>query len=301
MFQLNQLRCFVAVGTELNFRRAAERLNMTQPPLTRQIQALEASLGVMLFERNGRSVSFTAAGERFYLEAQDILRRAESAALAANLVAKGATGAAAVGCFAFATVTLMPTIMERMAALHPGVSIALREMTTTDQLEALSSRIIDLGILRYPQKVGQVNLERIGSDSFALVLHRDHALAQKSQQLTLDDISDQPFIMYSPSAGWHSHGIINGLLIERNLRPDIIQYLDSSQTVLAMVNAGIGVALVPKSGKVFKFDNVVWRDIEMPDHARLETYLAWNTPALENPAVRLMRDVILDCAESFRT
>ena len=150
MFELAQLRCFTTVATELNFRRAAERLNMTQPPLSRQIQLLEHSLGVELFSRNTRSVALTAAGRAFFIEAQALLERAQQATIAARRFAEGDIGSVTISFVGSAVYEFLPKVIAEARLNQPNVKVALTEMNTFQQHEALRARRIDLGIVRAP-------------------------------------------------------------------------------------------------------------------------------------------------------
>jgi DNA-binding transcriptional LysR family regulator len=276
----------------MNFRRAAMRLNMTQPPLTRQIQLLEHELRVKLLERSGRTVQFTAAGAHFYLEAQDVLRRAETAAQSARRIGSGECGSVSVGCFAYANVVVMPTVVVRAQTLHPHLNITLREMGSIDQSQALASGTIDLGIMRYPKNIPSVRVERVLCEKIVLAVHRDHPLAVRNE-IGFPDLNGQRFLMYSAGAGWYSHGIINGLLTGRNSRPNVVQHVDSTLAILSMVNSGFGVALVPQSAQAMKFESVVLREIELPKESRIETYIGWVDGALKKPAVRKLHDIVL--------
>lgn len=150
MFELAQLRCFTTVATELNFRRAAERLNMTQPPLSRQIQLLEHHLGVELFTRSTRSVALTAAGRAFFIEAQNLLQQAQQAAEAAKRFAKGDIGSVTISFVGSAVYEFLPKVIAEARLKQPQVKIVLAEMNTYQQHEALRARRIDLGIVRSP-------------------------------------------------------------------------------------------------------------------------------------------------------
>ncbi|RWR27082.1 LysR family transcriptional regulator [Sinirhodobacter populi] len=280
----------------MNFRRAAARLNMTQPPLTRQIQLLEHELGVKLLERSGRNVQFTTAGAHFYLEAQDVLRRAETAAQSARRIESGECGSVSVGCFAFANAVVMPQVLIRAQQMLPQLTINLREMGSIDQSQALASGLVDLGIMRYPRNTRSVRLERILCEKIMLAVPRNHPLALRSKA-GLMDLNDQPFVMYSAGAGWYSHGIINGLLTEQNIRPCIVQHVDSTLAILAMVNAGLGLALVPQSAASFGFDNVTILPVELPKETRIETYIGWHEGRLENPAVLRVKEMIVGLNE----
>ena len=148
MLEISQLRCFVAVGEELHFRRAAERLNMTQPPLSRQIRLLEHQVGTALLERTNRVVRFTAAGRAFFPEAARILRLAEEAAATARRIARAEGGPFAVGFTASFGYGLLPEIVRRLHRRVPGISLTLKEMVTGAQLEALDAGQLDVGLLR---------------------------------------------------------------------------------------------------------------------------------------------------------
>ena len=150
MFELSQLRCFVAAAEELHFGRAALRLNMTQSPLSRQIQLLERILDVTLLERTSRQVSLTPAGRVFLIEARRIVRLAESAQLSARRVAKGDAGKVAIGFTAVSGYNLVPQIVAQARAALPNIDLELREMVTTDQVDALLTGLIDIGFVRPP-------------------------------------------------------------------------------------------------------------------------------------------------------
>jgi DNA-binding transcriptional LysR family regulator len=158
MFELSQLRCFVAAAEELHFGRAAQRLNMTQSPLSRQIQLLERILDVTLLERTSRTVSLTPAGRVFLIEARRIVRLAESASLSARRVAKGDAGKVAIGFTAVSGYTLVPQIVAQARASLPNIELELREMVSTDQTDALLTGLIDIGFVR-PRWCGR-NLKR---------------------------------------------------------------------------------------------------------------------------------------------
>src|SRR6516165_2250826 len=148
MFEISQLRCFVAVGEELHFGRAAQRLNLTQPPLSRQIRLLEHQVGTQLLERTSRVVRLTAAGKAFFPDAARILRLAEEAASTAQRIAKGEKGSIAIGFTAAFGYGVLPEIVRRLRERAPGISLTLKEMVTGSQLEALHSGQLDVGLMR---------------------------------------------------------------------------------------------------------------------------------------------------------
>src|ERR1700745_3715558 len=150
MFDLNQLRCFVTVAEELHFGRAAARLNMTQPPLSRQIQVLEHVIDAPLLERTSRSVKLTPAGRSFLPEARRILKLAETASQVARRIALGKTGSLKIGYTAAASYGFLPDLISACRARLPEVDFSLKEMVSGEQLEALATGQIDAGLLRPP-------------------------------------------------------------------------------------------------------------------------------------------------------
>ena len=148
MFELSQVRCFVAVAEELHFGRAAARLNMTQPPLSRQIQILERILGVKLLQRGNRLVRLTPAGQSFLTEARLILKLTESAALLARRVAEGKAGSVNIGFTAASSYSYVPELVAACRQQLPDVELILKEMVSGDQLKRLGAGEIDIGLLR---------------------------------------------------------------------------------------------------------------------------------------------------------
>ncbi|SMO93459.1 LysR family transcriptional regulator [Paracoccus laeviglucosivorans] len=292
MFELNQLRSFVAIATEMSFRRAAETLNMTQPPLTRQIQLLERDIGVELFDRSGRAIRLTEAGRRFLPEAQDLLRRAEAAALSARRAQSGQEGSVILGFVPVVALGLLPVVIAAVRKSLPGVDLVLREMLTIDQAEALPAGQIDLGLMRLPRDTSRLHVSRIVREPYVLALPRDHPMADKPQ-FSLQDLHGQDFIMYAPSNGWYSYEMLNSMFLTEGVRPNFVQFLGQSITLLSLVNASEGIALVPDSSRHILFPNVVLRPIELPSHAISEYYLGWSRALSPAAAVMRVRDELL--------
>ena len=262
MFELSQLRCFVAVAEELNFGRAAARLNMTQPPLSRQIQLLEHHVGTRLLERSSRLVRLTAAGRGFLPEAARILRLADEAAVTARRMAAGAAGALAVGFTASVGYRLLPLLVKQLRARCPGLHLTLREMVTSAQLEALDARQIDLGLLRPP--VEHRDLVALPCLSEPLVLALPEAAAHDwPRRPTLKTLHRRPFLMYSPFEARYFHHLVDGLLERAGVAPDVVEYVTQIHSMLALVRAGLGVALVPESASMLRPEGVVYRPIRI--------------------------------------
>jgi DNA-binding transcriptional LysR family regulator len=297
MFELKQLRCFVAVASEMNFHRAAKRLHMTQPPLSRQIQILEQEIGVQLIDRSGRSIRLTAAGNRFFVEAQDLLRRAEEAALSTRAAASGLEGSVTLGFVPISTLNLLPRIMPSLEARMPDVRIMLREMLTLQQIEALNSGRHDLGILRAPRKRGAVPIRRLLREDYYLAMHESHPFCERSA-LILSDLNDQNLLMYSPSEGWYGYDIFNSIFTTHDVRPRFVQYFGETLTMLSLVNVGSGLALVSESAQQLGFSAVRFKPISLPKEAVSEYFLAYSPSRISDPAVRSVYDTILELCDA---
>ncbi len=289
MFELYQLRCFVAVAEELHFGRAATRMNITQPPLSRQIQMLEASVGVQLLDRTNRFVHLTPAGRAFLNEVRSLLRHAQTAVTTARLAERGKLGAVSLGFTALGAVWLVPRLVAITRSEHPGIALVLREMLSTDQVQRLLTGQLDLGILRPPVSRPELDAELIHREALQLVVHRDDALARR-KRLSVHDLHGHPFVMYSPDDARSFFDLLTGLFQQTGVAPDIVQHVGMPYSVLAMVDAGLGAALVPESARRFAPPDVAFLPIALPPHAAIELHVAWRR-ANDNPAL----PPLLDC------
>lgn len=290
MFDLAQLRCFTSLAAELNFRRAAERLHMTQPPLSRQIQLLEHQLGVALFIRSTRAVALTAAGRAFLIEAQALLEQAHRAAQTARLTASGEIGNVNIGFVASAVYDFLPRVVAQARRERPGVRIALYEMSTFEQLQALHARRIDLAIVRAPLNQAGLVSECLVREPFILAVPSEHPLTHAAS-VELAALQGQPFIMYS-HAGWLPFNeLLTGMFRSTGVQPDYVQSIGNTLTILSLVNAGMGMALVPRSASAMSFERLCWRNIELPTGVHSELHLVWRDDT-DNPAVDAIRDAI---------
>jgi DNA-binding transcriptional LysR family regulator len=286
MFDLKQLRCFVAVATELNFRRAAVRLNMTQPPLTRQIQLLEHDLGVQLLERTNHSVGLTTAGQVFLVDATRLLNLADQAANTVRRASKGETGRVRVGFTGAAGHEIVPKLLAAAKHALPDIDIVVHELISAAQLEAFAASSIDLGIMRPLGARQKLESFLIELEPLIVVLPANHALAG-CDTIPLSSLNGQPFIMHSPDDGKYFHDRIMALFWSSKVMPDFVQYIDQTHTIISMVRAGLGMAIVPASAQRFHFDNVVFRPIR-DNTVTVEMIMAWR-PDQRIPAVTAVR------------
>jgi DNA-binding transcriptional LysR family regulator len=280
---LTQLTCFVAVAEELHFGRAAERLCMTQPPLSRQIQLLEHSLGVKLFERTSRVVRLTAAGRVFLTDATRLLNLAKQAATTAQRTSRGEIGRVIVGFTTIIGLDLMPELIASAQRKLPDIDIVLKEMMVMDQLKALESNTIDVGFLHPLASRLSLKYQTISHDPMMAALPLGHPLASRDT-IALKDFDDLPFIMYSSR---YYHDLVNGLLLSSGVMPRFIQYLEQVLSIVNLVRTGMGVSIVPATVSRFYSDGVVFKPIDQKN-AVAEIRMAWRADN-QNPALDAFR------------
>ncbi|MBY6412974.1 LysR family transcriptional regulator [Rhodococcus sp. BP-252] len=291
MFSLNRLTCFIAVAEELHFGRAAERLHMTQPPLSRQIQQLENEVGVQLIDRTSRSVTLTAAGVAFLPDARRIVHLAEGAVLTVRRVPTGDLGTVTVGFTGASAHAVLPQLLEKAREQLPDVKVVLREMVSAVQMESLAIGDIDLGLARPPLNRPGISSRPVLHESFVAALPESHPLAQHDK-LTIEEFDDQPIVMYSPVDARYFHELLISTFTVVGVTPRYVQYVTQVHTMLVLVRSGIGMALVPSSSRTMQPEGVVFRPIDTTPKRPVELHAAWR-PDNENPALhRFMSDVL---------
>jgi len=288
VLEISQLRCFVAVGEELHFGRAAERLHMTQPPLSRQIRLLEHQVGTPLLERTNRVVRFTAAGKAFFPEAARILRLADEAAATARRVAKGDRGAIAIGFTAAFGYGLLPELVRRLHQRVPNISLTLKEMVTSEQLEALDSGQLDVGLMRPHAPHGGLETVLLGREALMLAIPQREE-KDWPRQPTLASLHGRPYIAYSPYEANYFYQLVHGYLQRDGVKPNVVDYVPQIHTMLALVNSGIGVAVTPETATRLHFEGVVLRRIQMTPLRPVEMVFSYRKDN-DNPILKIFRD-----------
>jgi DNA-binding transcriptional LysR family regulator len=282
MFDLKQLQCFIAVGEELHFGHAARRMFMTQPPLSRQIRLLEHELQIQLFVRTSRSVTLTPAGAVFLREARRLVALAGNAAAAAQRVARGEAGLLHLGFTAGSSYSFLPKMLARINTSLKEVDIVLHEMVTRQQVEALHAHVIDAGLMRMPREKDNVESICVARESMMLAVPRGHRLATGSMP-SIKDLQSEPFITYDPRDGQYFYELVDGLFSNAAVPTHYVQKVSQIHSILALVSANQGIALVPESARALRFDGTLIRKMKMRS-VFAELFLAWRTDS-ENPAL----------------
>jgi DNA-binding transcriptional LysR family regulator len=289
MYSLDQLRGFVAVAEELHFGRAAERLRMTQPPLSRQIQKLEKAIAVQLFERDSRGVTLTAAGSAFLGEAQRLLALAESAPDLARRISKGSAGSIRIGFTAASTFGILGALLNEISTELPEVDIELREMVTREQIDALRDGDIDLGLARPPFDEEVFGSRLLYREPLVAAVPETHRFAFIDRPLTVEDLRTEPLIMHSPTQARYFYDLIVRLAPAGQLR--YVHTVAQILTMVSLVAANRGIALVPHSTTVLGIEGVQYCDIEGFGSDPVELFAIWLKES-KNPALHRILDVV---------
>ena len=284
MFTLAQLGCFVAVAEELHFGRAAARLHMTQPPLSRQIRLLEQEVGVTLLDRDGRTVRITPAGRVFLAEARRILRLAEESSLAVRRIPTGAGGTLTVGFTAASVHGYVQAFLRLVALELPHVDLVLREMVTADQVEAIAAGDVDLGFARPPITRAGLLSRVVHSERLLLASSGSGSDPGSGDPVSVASLDGQPLIMYSPVESRYFYELLLGMTLRAGVRPRYVQYVSQVHTMLALVQAGVGLAVVPASAAALHPDGVTFADLDDVAATAVELTAVWHSTA-DNPAL----------------
>jgi DNA-binding transcriptional LysR family regulator len=258
--ELRHLHYFAVVAEELHFGRAAARLQMTQPPLSQQIQQLEEELGVTLFQRTKRRVELTKAGEVFLAEIKQALVQINQAVENTQRAQRGEFGRLSVGFVGSAMYEVLPPIIREYRKQFPGVSIDLYELPTPEQVDALHGGRIDVGLLRPPVLSDLIETEVIQHKSCMLCLPKGHPLAEKDK-VEIQDLRDEPFIVVSRSTLPGLFGDFLSMCQNAGFTPRIVQETAEYQTVIGLVSTGIGISIVPSGAKNFYHSEVVYKNL----------------------------------------
>lgn len=282
MYTLDQVRCFVAVAEHLHFGRAAVELNMTQPPLSRQIQKLERFVGTELLDRRGRSIELTAAGRLFLTESRKLLGLAERAPEGARQVASGRRGLVRVGFTAAAGFGSLSDLLSAVKSDLPDLDIDLVEMVTAEQLQALDEERIDIALGRLHTPLPHLESRLLLKETLLLAVPVDSDLARLGRELVRSDIRGRPIIMHSATKARYFYDIIVGNF---QIDPGQIRYsLGQIMTMVSLVAGGHGIAFVPESAERSRIPGVKYLRFSDFQDEIIQLHALWR-PETSNPAL----------------
>lgn len=276
------LRYFVVLAEELHFGRAAQRLAITQPPLSTAIKSLEEELGVLLFQRTKTSVALTPAGTVFLAEARKLLEGADRARVIVKSVDQGMTGRLDIGFNGTLLFRDILRVVERFRNECPGIEVVLREMQSADQFEWLQHGRLDAGFCHGASTVPKLRSVPLKEDRLVLCVPATHPKAGYGI-ISLSELADEPFLMFEREINPVNHDTLISMFSRAGIYPKIVHYTRNWMTTMAMVSEGWGMAIVPTTLGRMQMKGV--RLIPLSGHSEVaHGMLAWN-PALITPAL----------------
>jgi DNA-binding transcriptional LysR family regulator len=287
--KLHLLRYFAVLAEELHFGRAAERLAITQPPLSSSIKALEEELGVRLFERSSKHVALTPAGHAYLAEVRVVLDRVASAGEVARAVAAGLRGRLDIGVTGSMVYRDMPRIVRAFGERAPGIEVNLREMSSGEQIEALLHRQLHAGFVNASTVPPRLLCQPLVADHFMCCLPESHALAHEPS-VPLTALAQETFVMFARDVAPANHDTVIALLHRAGIHPHTRHAARQWLTVVSLVALGMGVAVAPASLAQAGVQGVRFVPIAGLHHPAMGL-LAWHE-ADDTPALR----AFLDCA-----
>jgi len=290
--EFRQLKYFIAVAEELNIGRAAARLHISQPPLTRQIQQLEEEFGAQLFLRTARGVELTQAGETFLRDARNIRDLMEQAVERAREAGQGKQGKMDIGIFGSGILDVIPKVLLAFRASHPNVQIALHTMTKKEQIEALRQHRISAGFNRMLAPLPDISSELVMIESIMVAVSESHPLAAKPAIL-LKELANQPLILFPSGARPSFIDKIWSLCAGEGFEPRVAQEVGDAPTSVALVAAGFGLSLVPEAATSLSVPGVVYRRLANAPDAVIDLSCIYRTDDI-SPILQAFLQTIRD-------
>jgi DNA-binding transcriptional LysR family regulator len=288
--RLRDLRVFLIVAEERHFGRAAIRLGLAQPNLSAIINRLEARIGTPLLRRRP-SVELTAAGEIVAQGARKTLEQLETMAERAALAGAGEIGLVRVGFASTAMLSALPDAFRRFRAEHPEIELRLREMTSTDQWEALRLGDIDVAITRDTSEDEAIRKALVIRESLFVAIGAGHPLAAQPDPVPLGALANEDFVLFRRSLGAPLYDSIISLCATERFAPRIVQEVDELHSVLGFVRAGFGIALVPEGLSRVSWPGVAFRPIASGASFKAELFCCWS-PAAAPAALRFVESLV---------
>ena len=281
--ELRHLHYFKAVAEELNFRKAADRLFISQPGLSRQIRQLEEELSVTLFDRDQRNVSLTAAGSYLKAEVDFLLNHLETIKGQLNQIQAGKIGELRIGFLGSASNQIIPRLMSKLNAYQPLVNVNLEELSNSIQVEMVQKDKLDIGFVRLNSVPDELEMKTIARDSFSLVVPTNHPI-KAADFISMNQFKEESFVLFSSDYSNFYYDQIIGICRDAGFLPKIQHKSVHALTIFKLVESGLGVAIVPTSIQEGYEINV--RFMEIPDIPQFtELVVIWKT-GNRNPVLK---------------
>jgi len=287
--EFRHLRYFLVLAEELHFGRAARRLSISQPPLSLNIQQLEASVGARLFERDSRGVRLTAAGRAFRESAAALLAQAEAARVLAREIEAGAVGRLRVGFVGSMLYRGLPQYLRDFQARYPGIQVALTELNSQEQIDALLHDELDAGFVHTGRVPDELSATLVHSEPFVCCLPQDHGLAARAE-VALAELRAEPFVLFSRKASPDYYSRIFEMCATHGFYPQIRHEVRHWLSVVSLVSQGMGVAVVPAALARSGMAGAVFRPLANAAVSS-EVYCAWKA-APDHPAREHFVDMV---------
>ncbi|WP_380178809.1 LysR family transcriptional regulator [Kalamiella sp. sgz302252] len=290
--ELRHLRYFIAVAEELHFGRAAQRLAISQPPLSQQIQQLEQLIGARLLSRTNRSVQLTPAGVQFLADARQILQSVSTAADKAARLHRGEEGQLRIGFTSSAPfISAVSDALFVFRQRYPDVHLKMQEINSRQQLAPLNEGRLDLGVMRNTPLPATLEHRLLLREPLYAVVHCAHRLAGRDT-VSLTELAEEPFVFFDPQVGTALYSDTLALLERYAVRPDIAQEAGEAMTILGLVATGLGVSVLPASFRKAQLERLSWLALQEED-AWSEVWLVWQKRSEMDAATRHMLALML--------
>jgi LysR family transcriptional regulator, benzoate and cis,cis-muconate-responsive activator of ben and cat genes len=286
-----QLRYFIAVAEELSFSRAAAKVGVSQPPLSRQIANLEAELGTRLLDRDKHGVRLTESGKVFHAEATKTLAALARTIHMTQRAARGQTGSLSLGFGGSAAYTFAPSALRKFRDLYPGVELSLHSTPMTSQLEQLREQSIDVGFLMLPVHDKTFHTRLLLSDPLVVAAPVGHPLT-RFKKIGLRAIEPYGLIMFPRAGGFGFFSHIVAICKRAGFVPTVAQEVGPMESVIGLVAAGVGISVVPSVAKRLRITGVEYRPLR-ESYAVMEFAMAWRRDNT-SPVVRAFVDLMAE-------
>jgi len=288
--ELRHFKYFLAVADELHFRKAAEKLFISQPGLSRQIRQMEDILGTSLFLRNKKKVSLTAAGDYLKNELEFVLNHLEITKKQLKLIAEGNTGELRIGFLGSAMQQVIPELLLSLKDSRPGIKTSLEELSNNAQLNAILKDKLDLGFVRLSRTSPGISIRPVYEDTFSLVLPKKHKIGAKEFK-GLDQFAEESFILFAQEYSPLYFDTVMSICEDAGFSPSVSHKSVHAHTIFKLVENNLGIAIVPTALQYgFRMKMKFIELIDIPQRATLS--VIWKSDN-RNPALKNCLDLLL--------